>query len=111
LGITDGQGLAGGIMSTQVDILIVTVTEAETKAVFEAFGPANGIPKEVTVDGRLYHDFGIINGAQIFHALSEMGTGGVGGAQQSVLKAINSLKPSAVLMVGIAFGVDKKSIL
>lgn len=95
-------------MSTQVDILIVTVTEAETKAVFEAFGPANGIPKEVTVDGRLYHDLGIVNGAQIFHALSEMGAGGVGGAQQSVLKAINSLKPSAVLMVGIAFGVDEK---
>ncbi len=96
-------------MSTQVDILIVTVTEAETKAVFEAFGPANDIPKEVTVDGRLYHDFGTVNGAQIFHALSEMGGGGVGGATQTVLKAINSLKPSAVLMVGIAFGVNEKN--
>ena len=94
-------------MSTQVDVLIVTVTEAETKAVFEAFGRASGTSKEVTVHGRIYHDFGIINDAHIFHALSEMGSGGVGGAQQSILKAITSLKPSAVLMVGIAFGVDE----
>jgi nucleoside phosphorylase len=95
-------------MSTQVDILIITVTEAEAKAVFEAFGPAGGIPRDVTVDGRLYHDLGVVNGAQIFHAISEMGAGGVGGAHQSAFRAINSLKPSAVLMVGIAFGVDEK---
>lgn len=94
-------------MSTQVDVLIVTVTEAETKAVFEAFGRSGGTAVEVTVGGRIYHDFGIINDAHIFHALSEMGAGGVGGAQQSVLKAITSLKPSAVLMVGIAFGVNE----
>lgn len=95
-------------MSTHVDLLIVTVTEAETKAVFEAFGCAtSSTAKEVTVGGRIYHDFGVINDARIFHALSEMGAGGVGGAQQSVLKAITSLKPSAVLMVGIAFGVDE----
>jgi len=94
-------------MNTQADVLIVTVTEAETKAVFEAFGRASGTAKEVTVGGRIYHDFGIINDAHIFHALSEMGAGGVGGAQQSVLKAVTSLKPSAVLMVGIAFGVDE----
>jgi nucleoside phosphorylase len=94
-------------MSTQVDVLIVTVTEAETEAVFEAFGRAGSTAAKVTVGGRIYHDFGIINDAHIFHALSEMGAGGVGGAQQSVLKAVASLKPSAVLMVGIAFGVDE----
>src|SRR6266705_194824 len=93
-------------MRTKVDILIVTVTEAETKAVFEVIGQAGGAKTPVTIEDRLYHDLGIINGAHVFHALSEMGAGGVGGAQQTVQKAIASLKPGAVLMVGIAFGVD-----
>jgi nucleoside phosphorylase len=93
-------------MRTQVDVLIVTVTEVETKAVFEVFGRASGTTTPATIEDRLYHDLGIINGAHVVHALSEMGAGGVGGAQQSVQKAVISLTPSAVLMVGIAFGVD-----
>ncbi|HEY9405116.1 MAG TPA: AAA family ATPase, partial [Pyrinomonadaceae bacterium] len=45
-------------------------------------------------------------------AQSEMGSGGLGASQQTVQKGINALSPSAVIMVGIAFGInsEKQSI-
>ena len=43
---------------------------------------------------------------------SEMGSGGLGASQQTVQKGIAALSPAAVIMVGIAFGVnaEKQSI-
>jgi nucleoside phosphorylase len=93
-----------------VDILIITVNKHETAAVFDGFKAAIGsdaIP--YTCDGRVYRKLGQINGASIFHALTEMGSGGVGGTQQSVDIAIRALKPKSVIAVGIAFGIDSKS--
>ncbi len=39
---------------------------------------------------------------------SEMGTGGPSGATLTINEGIKALSPSAVVMVGIAFGVDRK---
>lgn len=99
-------------VGTKADILLVVVTEPETQAVIDAFRPVSGEPTKVTINDRVYHNLGTVNNSRIFLALSEMGAGGVGGAQQSVSKALIALEPNAVLMVGIAFGVDdqKQSI-
>lgn len=91
------------------DLVIVTVNEHETQAVYDAFFAATrteAVP--VPIDGRVYHDLGTINGTRVFHALSEMGSGSLGAMQQTVDKAIRALDPGAVLAVGIAFGVDEK---
>ncbi len=45
---------------------------------------------------------------RVFLALTEMGSGGLGASQQAVQKGIEALRPGAVLLVGIAFGVDEK---
>jgi len=91
------------------DVLLVTVNEYETDAVIKACKSINGFdPKIVPIDDRVYLDLGIINGASIFHALSEMGNDTLGGSQQTVDKAIRALNPSVVIAVGIAFGVDEK---
>jgi len=95
------------------DILIVTVTPTESRAVLQAFEKTtHKKANSVTVGDRVYRDLGIINGAKVFMALSEMGAGGLGASQQAVQKAITSLQPHAVIMVGIAFGVneDKQKI-
>ena len=62
----------------------------------------------VPLDGRLYHDLGVLNETRVFHVISEMGSGSFGAMQQTVDKAIRSLSPSALIAVGIAFGIDDK---
>lgn len=55
---------------------------------------------------RVYMSLGRINDVGVYHVISEMGSGGVGGSQQTVDLAIRALKPLAVIAVGIAFGVS-----
>jgi nucleoside phosphorylase len=54
----------------------------------------------------------MVNDARIFMVQSEMGSVGLGASQQTIQKGIEALSPSAVIMVGIAFGVnpEKQSI-
>ncbi len=54
-----------------------------------------------------YHDLGSIRGAKIFMVQSEMGSGGPSGATLTIEEGIRLLNPSAVIMVGIAFGISE----
>lgn len=90
------------------DVLIVTVTTVESQAVLEVFREAAGHEAQpVSIVDRVYFDLGELNGARVFLAISEMGAGGLGAAQQAVDKGIRTLAPSAVIMGGIAFGVNE----
>ena len=90
------------------DILVVTVTRVEAKAVLEIFQQATGkAARRREIDRKIYRDLGTLNGMRIFMVRSEMGAGGLGAAQQSVSKGIGALSPVAVVMVGIAFGIDR----
>jgi nucleoside phosphorylase len=96
-------------VNSKADVLIVTVTKVESRAVMKAFQEATGkAPKPESLGERTYHNLGELNGARVFMALSEMGAGGLGASQQTVHKGILALSPSAVIMVGIAFGVDEQ---
>ncbi len=102
--MTDSAGKAN-----KADILIVTVTTVESRAVLDAFKHATGQESvQIRVGERMYFDLGSVNGARVFMALSEMGTSGVGGAQDAVRLALEALHPAAVIMVGIAFGINQK---
>lgn len=90
-------------------ILLVTVNKNETKAVLEALKVATGAdPDSLDIEGRVYRDLGSIGPTRIFHALTEMGSASVGGSLQTVDKAIRALKPTIVIAVGIAFGVNEE---
>jgi nucleoside phosphorylase len=88
------------------DVLLVAVTEVESRAILKLFGHPGGTKDSRTIDGRVYTSLGLVNNARVILAISEMGSGGVGGSQQTVNKAIAALKPNCVIFVGIAFGVD-----
>lgn len=89
-------------------LLLVTVNEHESKAVHDAFLEATGEEGiAVPLGGRLYHNLGTINGTTVYHAISEPGSSGSGGMQQTVERAISALDPGAVIAVGIAFGVNQ----
>ena len=62
----------------------------------------------VTENRRTYRDLGAVGGTRVFLALTEMGSGGPGASQQAVQKGIEALRPGAVILAGIAFGVDEK---
>lgn len=110
--IDQPQGLAQ--VRRNVDVLIVTVTKVESKAVVDVFQEATGHVANLTSidDDQVYHDLGVVHDTSVFMVQSEMGSGGLGASQQTVQKGITALSPAAVIMVGIAFGVDaeKQSI-
>ncbi len=96
-------------MFHKADVLIVTVTDVESRAVMNVFREATGNdPKPEPIGDRIYFDLSEVNGGRVFMALSGMGTGGVGGSQEGVRKGIEALSPSAVIMVGIAFGINEQ---
>ncbi len=95
-------------MKPRADVLLVTVTKVETEAVLEAAREQTG--REVVLhdlDAKIYFDLGDVNGARVWLARSEMGAGGLGASLQTVTKALAALRPGAVIMVGIAFGVNE----
>ncbi len=87
------------------DVLLVTATEVEARAVLKVF-PQQGRPLEQHhIGDNTYFDLGVIGGARTFMVQCEMGAGGPAGATLVVHEGIKALSPSAVIMVGIAFGL------
>jgi nucleoside phosphorylase/tetratricopeptide (TPR) repeat protein len=90
------------------DILLVTATKVESKTVLQVFEQATTCRAQAKPIGdRIYFDLGNVNGARAFLVQTEMGAGGLGAALQTVQKGIDAVLPAAVIMVGIAFGVDE----
>jgi nucleoside phosphorylase len=100
-------------MIYQADVLIVTVTKVETRAAMQAFEQKTGVKAiPQSIEKHIYFDLGTIGNAQVFLTQSEMGTSGLGASLLTVYKGIEMFSPTAVIMVGIAFGVNdqKQSI-
>lgn len=90
-------------------ILIVTVNKIETTTALEIFSNAINQPWErQTIDKKIYYLFGQINGIEIFMVQSEAGSMLVGGSFSTITKAISSLKPNYIIMVGVAYGLDQR---
>jgi len=89
------------------NVLIVTVTKVEAKTVLELFPKVTGTPWERKSIGRkIYYSLGVIGDSNLFMVQSEMGTAGPGAALLTVHKAIQAISPDAVIMIGLAFGVN-----
>jgi nucleoside phosphorylase len=92
----------------QADILLVTVTEIETKAVLRFFRQNKDYAyKQYFIGTKTYYELDTMNGdALTFLVQSEMGVSGTGSSLLTVHESIQALGPSYVIMVGIAFGFD-----
>lgn len=96
-------------LKSKCDVLLVTVTDIETESLLEtAKTLTNRDYQERSGQIKTYFDLGVIGGAQVFAVRSEMGSDTIGGSLLTVKDAILEVKPSAVIMVGIAFGVNPK---
>ena len=100
-------------MGHSTDILIVTVNAHEVNAVIDAFKALTDQPAGVFNAGNhTYHDLGTVNGQHVVMVQSEMGSAALGASLQTVSEAVSALNPTAVIMVGVAFGLkpDKQAI-
>jgi nucleoside phosphorylase len=88
------------------DILLVTVTKVEILAVFDLVKKNYNRECErepFYIDNNTYYDLGLIGGVKIVMVRSEMGDRE---ASRTISEAIDIVEPSAVIMTGIAFGID-----
>ena len=92
---------------TQSDcILIVTVANIEAKTVLKVFSDAVGKPwSREQKRGQILYNLGTHGARKVYMVQSEMGIGTPGGAILTIMQAVESLKPEAVIMCGMAFGV------
>lgn len=92
------------------NVLVVTVTKVETQSVLSQFALATGRKwKRVYLKAKPYYVLGQLGGVEVYMVQSEMGAIGPGAALSTVIRAIQDIEPIAVIMVGIAFGVDPNS--
>jgi nucleoside phosphorylase len=92
----------------RVDVLLVTVTEVEKNAVLDAFKKAVGYEHRLTfIRNKSYYMLGTFGGSSVAMVQSEMGYSGPGAALTTVANACNDLHPTAVIAVGVAFGIHK----
>ncbi|MEO6893072.1 MAG: TIR domain-containing protein [Ktedonobacteraceae bacterium] len=91
------------------DVLLVTATPLEVLAVRDLCQEQLQRPLSRHFLGdKTYFNLGSIGGARTFLVQSEMGAGGPAGALLTVQEGIQVLSPSAVIMVGVAFGTNSK---
>jgi nucleoside phosphorylase len=105
-GAVEGAAARGRALA---DVLLVTVTDGETRAVFEALLAQTGqTPAQQYLGDKTYYDLGRVGGARVWLVRSEMGAVVPGGAFATVYGAIGAVRPAAIVMVGIAFGTDER---
>ena len=88
-------------MTNTADIVLFTVNDFETREVWRAFGKSgdaqpNGL--------RTYWDYGVIGGARVVHARSNMADLAAG---NSARDAMDAWQPKLFIAVGIAWGADR----
>jgi nucleoside phosphorylase len=96
-----GDTLTKQLAHSHADVLLVTTTQVEAKTVLKLFSHYQSNYR----GDKTYFDLGMISDASIFMVRSEMGVGGAGGSLLTVQQSIEILSPTAVVMVGIAFGL------
>ncbi|MCI0440144.1 MAG: hypothetical protein L0177_13600, partial [Chloroflexi bacterium] len=94
----------------RADVLLVTASTVETRAVVDEFRERWGRDyRRRFLGGQAYLDFGALGAASVWLLQSEQGSSGAGGSQAAVTRAITAARPVSVIAVGIAFGVDRES--
>ncbi len=89
-------------------VIVITATTTETRGILKVFKEKLGAEIKMGMEGRQAVNYlGQINQTQIIHTQCEAGSGGAAGAQAAATNLINRLKPSSVIMPGIAFGLQK----
>ena len=92
-----------------VSFLLITVTEIETHSLHSKIEPMAGYTTVLVYQtGILTYYFGKLGFYNVCHVESRMGSIGAGASIMTVQQAAQNINPKAIIMIGIAFGVDKR---
>lgn len=95
------------IFKSELSLLIVTATEVEREEVLKQLEPLPSQKEIVTVyDHHQTYYLGLFGVYGVVVVQSEMGAIGANASLVTTMNAINLWNPKAIIMVGIAFGVD-----
>ncbi len=95
---------------TSPPLLLLTVTEVETRAILAELETRSGQPAQIHYhDDKSYFECGTIADTRVVLVRAEMGADTPGGSLITVNNAIHHLQPHAVIMLGIAFGMDRQT--
>lgn len=89
-----------------VKIMIITVNEIERQTFFAFFAKNKGYRIVRISRKNITYSFFKINGHEIVHVESDAGSYTRGGAASVIKEAKKVVKPSIVISLGVAFGVD-----
>ena len=87
------------------DVLLVTVTEVETMAILNLFPEF----RKRFIGNETYYELGVIGGTRTYLMQSAASTLDVGETYPSLAEGIKLLSPSAVVMVGVAYGIHPET--
>ncbi len=95
-------------LTTAKRILIVTATPIETKTFLKAMALIGSLPTQLPIEKLIFWNFGIINNSEILMIkLGDMGSSKVSASTLVVKEAIEAIKPTYVIMLGIALGLKR----
>lgn len=90
-------------------VLIVTATQIESITFFNVFENKRNKAKHKSINKITYWHFGAIGNSDILMIKqSDMGSSKVSGSALTIKEAIDSINPSYIIMVGIAYGLKKE---
>ena len=95
-------------LKAQAQILLVTATDVETTALHASLRPLSPrtLCLKTTLGTQTYY-IGRLGGYGVIHVQCQMGSVLPGASESTVTEAISQWGVKAVIMVGIAFGVDR----
>lgn len=89
--------------------LLLTATAIETESLHSAMTPRDGEATVIKTPVSIYtYYLGKLGGTDIVHVQCVMGSATHGGSILTASHAIRTWAPRAIIMVGIAFGIDEK---
>jgi len=98
-------------MSEECDVILVFVNDNEKNAVYNAFKERQNRNPVVDFGEVLtYHDFGSIGGAKVLGLQIEMGSTTPGGSAVAISEVLHEKNPQYVILVGIAFGMNRNKL-
>ncbi|WP_327638838.1 hypothetical protein OHB24_10840 [Kribbella sp. NBC_00482] len=95
----------------QIDVLLVTVNDAETNALDVALQEAGFRDRTVFYTNNSYHIYAGVAGTVVAAVRSGMSSRGTGGSTLTVREAIDDLRPAYVIAVGVAFGMKESQAI
>lgn len=93
-------------LKDNLNIVIMTATDIEKETVFKYLKPLSGRSLKVDTNSKQTYTIGVLGKYQVVHVHTNMGSSSPDGSTLTTKDVLDYWKPKAIIMPGIAFGID-----